>query len=72
MFFLLYFLHYCATWRQNSANKQPPNKGIMIKSVKCHFAALDVQDGGKSPKEEMKESTVTYKADLPRNLQVQR
>lgn len=44
----------------------------MIKSVKCHFAALDVQDGGKSPKEEMKESTVTYKADLPRNLQVQR
>lgn len=44
----------------------------MIKSVKCHFAALDVQDEGKSPKEEMKEATVNYKADLPRNLQVQR
>lgn len=29
--FLLDFLHYCATWGQNSANKQPPNKG-MIKS----------------------------------------
>lgn len=60
------------TWGQNSANKQPPNKG-MIKSEKCHFAALDVQDGGKSlVKGGDERITVTYKANLPRDFQVQR
>lgn len=69
---MLDFLHYCATWRRNSADKQPPNKG-RIKPEKGQFAALDVQDGGKSlVRGEDERITVTYNANLPKDLQVQR